>query len=101
MTARKPDLRESANGQPCMIRLEGVCNGDPSTTVLAHYRMIGISGISRKPPDLLAAFACSDCHDAVDRRRFTDLEREHVQLAHLRGVMRTQDWWLQQGLIAL
>lgn len=93
------NLRDSARGRPCMVRLEEVCNGDPATTVLAHYRMIGQSGAGHKPPDLMAAFACSNCHDAIDRRRYLHLDREFVQLAHLRGVMRTQVWWLEHGYV--
>ena len=27
--------RREAKGQPCMVRIPGVCNGDPETTVLA------------------------------------------------------------------
>jgi hypothetical protein len=94
-------LRASARGRDCTIRLEGVCNFDPETTVLAHYRMVGYSGAGYKPPDFMAAFACSACHDAVDRRRFLDLEREHVALAHLRGVLRTQAYWFDHGFITI
>lgn len=81
--------RKAARGQPCQIRLPGVCNGNPETTVLAHYRLIGISGLGLKSPDQIAAFACSNCHDAVDRRRFTDLDFTQVRLAHAEGVFRT------------
>jgi len=84
------NLRDYARDKPCMIRLEGVCNGNAETTVLAHFRQIGVSGTGLKSPDLCAAWACSDCHDAVDRRRHVDFDREFVRLAHLQGVMRTQ-----------
>lgn len=83
------NLRKLARGQPCQVRLPDVCNHNPETTVLAHYRMIGISGFGLKPPDWLGAFACSNCHDAIDRRRFMDLERDYVRLAHAEGVFRT------------
>jgi len=72
-----------------MIRLSGVCNGNPETTVLAHYRLIGISGAGMKSPDEIAAWACSDCHDAVDRRRYMELDFTAVRLAHAEGVFRT------------
>ncbi len=93
------DLRKLARGRPCQVRLEGVCNGDPSTTVLAHVRMVGVSGMGRKAPDILAAYACSSCHDAIDRRAHLDLEREHVRLAHLEGVMRTQALLIREGFL--
>lgn len=82
-----------------MVRLEGVCNFDPTTTVLAHYRKSGISGMSLKSPDLLAAYACSNCHDAVDRRRYLHLDLDDVRMAHLIGVLRTQELWLDRGWV--
>ena len=72
-----------------MVRLEGVCNHNSETVVLAHIRMPGISGMGLKADDLLGAWACSSCHDAIDRRSHMDLDRDHVRLAHLEGVMRT------------
>lgn len=93
------DLRKLAKERPCQIRIPECCNGRPETTVLAHYRMVGLSGMGTKSPDICAAWACSDCHDAVDRRRFTLLNREYVQLCHLQGVMRTQAELIKLGKI--
>jgi len=93
------NLREAARGRPCQVRIHGVCNCNPATTVLAHVRMIGISGMGIKVPDALASFACSACHDAIDRRAHTDLDREFVQLAHLQGVMRTQAILIREGAL--
>lgn len=62
-----PSLRASAKGQPCTLRL-GCCNGDWDTTVLAHLRYFGWAGVAQKPHDWLAVLACSSCHDAIDRR---------------------------------
>ncbi len=72
-----------------MVRLEGVCNHNSETVVLAHIRMPGISGMGMKADDLLGAWACSSCHDAIDRRSHMDLDRDHVRLAHLEGMVRT------------
>ncbi len=60
-------LRKAAKGQPCTLRLP-CCNGDSDTTVLAHLRMFGWAGTAQKPRDVLAVFACSACHDALDKR---------------------------------
>lgn len=38
------NLRKEACGRECQVRIYGVCNGNPETTVLAHYRMAGICG---------------------------------------------------------
>jgi hypothetical protein len=92
MKASRPKMteaRKSAKGQPCMVRIPGVCNGDPETTVLAHYRLAGYCGTGLKPDDDMAAWACSSCHDEVDRRtQFTNTE--YARLCHAEGVLRTQ-----------
>lgn len=92
------NLRKAAMGQPCFVRLPGIC-GDPATVVLAHIRMIGISGAGIKAPDELACPACQQCHDAIDRRAHMDLDRDYVRLAHLEGVMRWQYKLLKEGMI--
>jgi hypothetical protein len=90
MTSKRTgDLRKQARGRGCMVRLEGVCNHNSETVVLAHIRMPGISGMGMKADDLLGAWACSSCHDAIDRRSHMDLDRDHVRLAHLEGMVRT------------
>lgn len=82
-----------------MVRLTGICNHDPNTVVLAHIRMMGISGMGLKADDLLGAWACSSCHDAIDRRSHTDLDQDFVKLAHLEGVMRTISILRREGKI--
>ncbi len=71
------------------MRLPGVCNHNSETVVLAHVRLPGVSGMSLKASDLIGAWACSACHDAIDRRAHTDLDRDYVRLAHLEGMVRT------------
>lgn len=93
------NLRKLAKGMCCMVRVPGVCNGDPATTVLAHYRLGGISGMGIKSPDLLGAWACSACHDAVDRRSRTAWGVDYLKLCHLEGVMRTQAHLLELGWV--
>ena len=60
-------MRRSAAGQTCTLRLP-CCNGRMDTTVLAHLRAFGVAGMGQKPPDWCAVYACSTCHDALDRR---------------------------------
>lgn len=92
------NLRKEARGRECQVRIYGVCNHNPETTVLAHYRMAGICGIGMKPDDLLAAWACSSCHDEIDRRTHI-IDHEFVKIYHLEGVMRTQDILRKEGKI--
>lgn len=83
------NLRELARGKGCMVRVPGVCNSDPETTVLAHVRMIGVSAMSMKSPDWFASWACSACHDYVDSRSVTG-EPCCRRLMLLEGMVRTQ-----------
>lgn len=93
------DLRKEARGRECQVRLTGVCNFSPATTVLAHVRLAGLTGIGQKSNDLHAAWCCSSCHDVVDGRVRHDLGREYVQIAMYEGVLRTQNQLIKEGKI--
>lgn len=93
------NLRDLARGRKCQIRLPAVCNHDEATVVLAHYRLGGVSGFGLKPPDLIGAWACSNCHDAVDRRRFKHFEYDWVRLQHAEGCFRTIDALIKEVAI--
>ncbi len=92
------NLRKEARGRECQVRIYGICNGNPETTVLAHYRMAGICGTGMKPEDLIGAWACSACHDEIDRRTH-NLDNKDARLYHLEGVIRTQAILLKEGKI--
>lgn len=79
------------------MRLAGICNGNAESTVLAHYRLH--SGLAIKPPDWQGAYACSACHDEIDRRTRL-LSKEEARLAHAEGVLRTQKRLIEKGLLA-
>lgn len=97
MKVESKKLRASARGQDCTLRLPGVCNGNPETTVLAHLPC-GKKGMGMKSPDNMACFACSACHDAIDGRR-RDVEVEGADL--LRALAETQEHWIGQGLMII
>jgi hypothetical protein len=99
VSGRTGDLRKQARGRQCMVRLPNICNHNSETVVLAHVRMAGVSGMGMKSTDLLGAWACSACHDAIDRRSHTDLDRDYVRLAHLEGMARTIAQLDKEGLI--
>ena len=84
------NLRNLARGQECQVRLPGICNRNPETTVLAHFRMPGTCGMGMKPPDEQAAWACSACHDAIDGRTKSGYDKTTLALWHAHGVFRTQ-----------
>lgn len=62
-------IRKAARGQDCTLRIPGVCNYNPETTVLCHSPfLISGRGMGLKAPDSDACFGCSSCHDRLDRR---------------------------------
>lgn len=93
----KVNYRKEAKGRECQIRLVGVCNHNPETTVLAHIRAAGITGSGQKAPDQLGAWACYNCHMAIDGQFKTSYTRDELELAHLEGVMRTQAILISEG----
>ncbi|EPH7219888.1 DUF1364 domain-containing protein [Serratia ureilytica] len=90
-------LTKEARGRECQVRIPGVCNFNPETTALAHYRLAGTSGTAIKPDDAQGAWACSNCHDAIDTRTKTEYERETLRLYHAEGVFRTQAILRKEG----
>ncbi|HIE1061350.1 TPA: DUF1364 domain-containing protein [Serratia marcescens] len=89
-------LTKEARGRECQVRIPGVCNFNPETTVLAHYRLAGTCGTAIKPDDIQAAWACSACHSEVDRRTRL-IDANDARLMHAEGVMRTQEILRKEG----
>lgn len=87
------NLRQLANMKHCMLRLEGVCNRDATTTVLAHIRHANIAGMGQKPSDLCAVWACSDCHDVIDGRRSHQWREEEIDSFILEALLRQLSWY--------
>lgn len=90
-------MRKLARGRECTVRLAGVCNFDPTTTVLAHVKA-GWFGMGIKPPDVLGVVACHACHDEIDRRT-RKLEREFVELETLRAMYRQILHYCEMGIL--
>lgn len=98
--SKQSKLTKAARGRECQVRIEGVCNGNSETTVLAHYRMSGTRcGVGLKPNDLQGAWACSACHDEIDRRT-RKIDSELARHYHAEAVMRTQAILISEGAVA-
>ncbi len=65
MMIRSRKIINTAKGAPCALRLPGICNNDPETTVWAHLNGFG-KGMGMKTHDILGFPACSSCHAAFD-----------------------------------
>jgi len=87
-------IRQSAEGKPCQVRVPFVCNGDWSTTVLAH---LNGAGMAMKAHDHEGAYACSACHSWLDGGYAKTHTRAERDLWHLEGVIRTQRLLIEEG----
>ena len=88
MRRQAANLRDLARDRPCMVRLPGCHSGD-GTTVLAHIRIAGLCGMGLKPPDVVATYACSHCHDLIDGRVRANFDKDFLTQAALEGMART------------
>ena len=52
-----------------------------------------------KSLDIHGAWCCSACHDAVDGRTRTDMDKVYMMLCFHQGVVRTQIHWMAEGLL--
>ncbi|TMS82482.1 DUF1364 domain-containing protein [Pseudoalteromonas sp. S554] len=89
-------IRESAKGKDCQVRIPGVCNFNPETTVLAHVGRG--SGVAQKCDDIHSAYACSDCHDVIDGR-VREGNADEIIIYAYEGMVRTQKLLLEQELM--
>jgi hypothetical protein len=84
---RNSKLLKAARGQSCMIRIPYICNGDNETTVAAHSnQLIHGKGTSIKAHDCYIAWACSNCHAAIDQG---NMSREDKNYYWQQGFERT------------
>lgn len=97
-------ITNSARGMACQVRMPGVCNFDPATTVWCHANGSAAGkGIGQKSHDLLGAYACSACHDVVDGRRPhpAGYSRDYSKLAFWEGHARSLRILLDNGLVTV
>jgi hypothetical protein len=92
------NLRQLARGQSCMVRLPGICNHNPETTVLAHLRA-GFFGMGIKPPDLCGVWACFNCHNEIDRRTHL-MDATEVKAECLRALCQQLAWYVDNGIVS-
>ena len=92
-------IRKSAKGEECQVRLAGICNFNPETTVFAHK---GGAGMGMKSNDIHGAYCCSACHDVIDGRSNPQISSpEYRRLAFYEGMVRTQLILIDKGLLVV
>ena len=95
-TVKQTKITKSARGEDCSLRIPGVCNFNPETTVFCH---IG-HGPARRNFDF-GVYGCSSCHDVIDRRVHLDDAWENSQLPvyQLSALRETQEKLIDKGLM--
>ncbi|MDH5182465.1 MAG: DUF1364 domain-containing protein [Gammaproteobacteria bacterium] len=94
------NLRNSARFMDCALGIHPHCNMNHETTVLAHINTER-KGMGIKSPDYFAVFACSDCHDIIDKRRYVkDVSEIEIQQCIIRGLYRTWEYWIEKGYVS-
>ena len=92
------EIRRSARGQPCTLRVPGVCTGDPDTTVACHVQAPGMGTMAGKQSDLHVIHGCSACHAVLDcRDRWADAAIGWDDV--LRALIETQNRLIRAGLL--
>ena len=90
-------ITQSAKGENCALRIPGVCNFNSETTVFAHNNG---AGMALKAHDIHGCYACSDCHNWLDKTSTRDDKRIFAQEL-LRAMIETQSILIQKGLIKI
>lgn len=93
----------SARGESCALRLPGVCNHNPETTVWAHHNKLDggkAKGKKLARLDHIGAYACYACHMVLDgqAKRPAWLTLEAVERAMARAVRECEDRLKEKGL---
>ncbi len=92
--ARSKKIMSSAKGEDCTLRLTGVCNFNPETTIAAH---IGRRrGMGVKCGDNMIVYSCSACHSEIDSKPRTDYADDK-----LRAIEETQERLIEIGIMVI
>jgi hypothetical protein len=102
MQIRSAKYLKAARGRACTLRIPGVCNWNPETTVSAHSNLQRHGkGMGIKAHDIFSCHACSNCHSAIDGHLKTDYSKEELQDYWQRGFEETLLRNLQDGVLKL
>ncbi|NAX44819.1 MULTISPECIES: nuclease domain-containing protein [unclassified Vibrio] len=97
--ARSKKILKSAKGEDCTLRLVGICNFNPETTVFAHIGKRRGMGI--KCADYFGIYACSSCHDVIDSRVNSDYTKDQLAYEELRALEETQEKLIEKGMLVV
>lgn len=93
-------ITKFASGKPCTARIPHGFGHDPATSVWAHIRGVRWgAGMGKKPPDFCGLIACSMCHDIIDGRVQTDMERDFIKMCAMEGHLESLALLHKEGLV--
>jgi hypothetical protein len=98
---KRQDIRDSARGEECLVRIPGVCRGGTEHTIWSHAPL-GAAGKGRgiKSIDVAGAYCCTACDAALDQaQRPAGMTRDQVLLDWFKGHMRSLVRLAQKGLL--
>lgn len=90
----------SSKGQPCQVRVPGVCKQAPEneTTVPAH---LNGAGMGIKHANIHFADCCDACHAWLDGGYVNDVNGQYRDVWHLQAIIRTQIRMIEEGVLKL
>jgi hypothetical protein len=97
----RPDIRESARGEDCLILLPG-CPRDPLRTIWSHSRSLRAGkGRSLKAIDVLGCYGCTHCDAIYDGQVSLPpgWTRQMVDLAWFQALEQSMVKLAQKGLL--
>lgn len=95
---RSKQYTDGARGQDCTLQIVGVCTN--RNVVFCHFPDES-HGTALKADDHVGGDGCMDCHDVVDRRRWSTDFEEHREFYLRRAQNRTIRNRIEQGLLTM
>jgi hypothetical protein len=89
---------DASRGQPCTLRIPGLCDGGGESTVAAHI-LDRHAGRGIKASDISVADSCSACHAKFDGQAGEPLSHEDWLFYALRGLQETLENRIGRGIV--
>lgn len=79
-------ITESARGEDCQVRYQGICTFDPEKTIWSHSRHLAAGKCKgKKALDICGAYACTACDAAYDQM---------IGASHMTRKQLDYDWFM-------
>jgi len=94
-----PKFLAAARGQECFLQIHGVCDHGTETTVAAHSEQYCHGHCrGKKAHDIFIIYACVNCHDWIDGRRYDISKDERTALFNSQWPWFIA-WAVREGLL--